>query len=321
MSSITIDSATGKFVGDAPVNQIEIMRDATSAVSIAESYVIDSPEMRAAAYSDISAWKKKKTALDEERMKVSRPLLEAQRALNAMFKAPMDRLDEAIRIASVPLLVYDNKVREEAAAERRKQEAIAEAERKRLADIEAAERRKAAEEAAAAQRAIDEEKRKAEEAIAAAAKEDERLRQQAEAAARSGDIEAQREAEELAAENARKAQEAAFAAQIEVENKQKAAALAAHEAQERANAAALAAATTSAQSVEEADTKGSRATWKGKCTDKMALLKFVVANPAFIHLVVVDEKALNAQAKAMKSAMQIDGCMAYQERTLVASRG
>jgi hypothetical protein len=65
---------------------------------------------------------------------------------------------------------------------------------------------------------------------------------------------------------------------------------------------------------------GGRVTWKGRCNDKMKLLHFIVANPAYAGLVDVDQTALTQMAKAQKGGMKIDGCEAYQEHGLAAAR-
>ena len=118
----------------------------------------------------------------------------------------------------------------------------------------------------------------------------------------------------------KKAQEAAFAAQIEREAQERAAAHANAEALARAQAAQAALSVTSSTIEVEVSAKGSRAAWKGRCNDKMALVRFIVSNPEYLNLVDVNASALNQLAKAQKDAMRIDGCTAYQDRTIVASR-
>jgi hypothetical protein len=58
-----------------------------------------------------------------------------------------------------------------------------------------------------------------------------------------------------------------------------------------------------------------RETWKAAVIDKAALVRYVAANPNMLHLLAVDQPALNALAKAMKSAGSIPGVKFYAETT------
>src|SRR5574340_27092 len=61
-----------------------------------------------------------------------------------------------------------------------------------------------------------------------------------------------------------------------------------------------------------------RKTWKGRCTDKMAFIKFVAANPAYIHALDINQKVLNDLAKSHQDSFDIPGCEAYQESSIVS---
>lgn len=61
-----------------------------------------------------------------------------------------------------------------------------------------------------------------------------------------------------------------------------------------------------------------RKNWKARCVDKMALIKFVANNPAFLNLLDVNQSALNQMAKAQKEAMQIGGVEAYPDDVMSA---
>lgn len=59
-----------------------------------------------------------------------------------------------------------------------------------------------------------------------------------------------------------------------------------------------------------------RGAWKGRCVDKLALINYIATHQEFANLLIVDQTALNACAKAMKGSMKIDGCEPYEDRTL-----
>lgn len=57
-----------------------------------------------------------------------------------------------------------------------------------------------------------------------------------------------------------------------------------------------------------------RSHWKAKVTNKLALIKFVAANPQYIELLEPNQTALNRMAVSLKGAMQIDGIEAREEK-------
>jgi len=61
------------------------------------------------------------------------------------------------------------------------------------------------------------------------------------------------------------------------------------------------------------DQRTYRTTWKAKVIDKVALIKFVAANPAMQHLFDVNQKAINDLARSQMKAMRIPGVQAYEE--------
>ena len=76
---------------------------ATAKLSYAE---IGTPEQCEAAGEDLKLIKARQKQLEEARTKITKPLLEAQRALNALFKAPMETLAEAERLIKQALIAY-----------------------------------------------------------------------------------------------------------------------------------------------------------------------------------------------------------------------
>lgn len=61
-----------------------------------------------------------------------------------------------------------------------------------------------------------------------------------------------------------------------------------------------------------------RKTWKAECTDILELAKFVIANPAYIKLLQVDQSVLNATAKAQQDSFAVGGCRAFQEASITS---
>lgn len=63
-----------------------------------------------------------------------------------------------------------------------------------------------------------------------------------------------------------------------------------------------------------------KTTWRGECTDKMALIKAVAAGNAPITLLDVNESVLNQMARAMKETMNFPGCRAVEDKGIASSR-
>ena len=64
-----------------------------------------------------------------------------------------------------------------------------------------------------------------------------------------------------------------------------------------------------------------RSNWKAEVTDFAELVKFVAANPTFIELLMPNQSAINALAKAQKGSMTIPGLHAYDDRVVATGRG
>ena len=73
--------------------------------------------------------------------------------------------------------------------------------------------------------------------------------------------------------------------------------------------------------VEQPKATGTSQRWKytGDVTDKLALLQFVTANPALIHLVDVNQSAINQIAAAQKDGFQMPGVQ-LNRAPIIASR-
>lgn len=63
-----------------------------------------------------------------------------------------------------------------------------------------------------------------------------------------------------------------------------------------------------------------RTTWSARVVDFHALVKFVASNPSHIGLLVVNQPALNAQARSLKGAMSLPGVQAVPTNDVAASR-
>lgn len=154
---------------------------AQSTLTVAQSYVIDSPEMAEAAADDLGQIKARLKALDEQRKSITKPLDEAKARIMDLFRKPQQLLDQAERTLKSALITWQE-------AERQKAEAI----------------RRAQEESA--RKIREEQERQAREAAEAAVKAE----ADAKAAAAAGDAE---KAAELQAEAEQQAQAAVVAAE------------------------------------------------------------------------------------------------------------
>lgn len=141
-----------------------LQKNAQDALATAKAYVIDCPEMYELAAGELQQIKALQKGVEKQRTDITGPMNAALKAVNALFKAPSDWLDQAEAVLKRSMLGYQQA--EE--AKRREAQRIAEA-------AAAAERARIAAAAAAAE--------------AAARAEAEALRKQAEEAKKQGDIE------------------------------------------------------------------------------------------------------------------------------------
>lgn len=96
--------------------------------------VINTADECEAAAEDLKGIKAKQKALEDARTTITKPLLEAQRAVNALFKRPQDTLAEAERIVKRGILAYQDR---EDQKRRAAEAAAAEAARKEREKLEA----------------------------------------------------------------------------------------------------------------------------------------------------------------------------------------
>lgn len=159
---------------------------ANAALRMADTFTIADASDYALAADELKAIKAKMSALEEQRMSITRPMDAAKKMVMDLFRGPLDALAKAEGTFKRSMLAYDAEQQRIAAEARRVAEAAAAAERARLQA-----------EAAEVARAAEEERRK--------------LAEQAEAARAAGNAEAAQRAEAEAAQK-REAAEAEAAA-------------------------------------------------------------------------------------------------------------
>lgn len=252
---------------------------AQAALSSAKDLVIDSPMMYELASDELRNIKTLQKTVEEKRTTITVPLNAALKAVNDLFRAPKEYLEQAEAACKRSMITYTTE-----------QERIA------------AEARRVAEEAARAER----------DRLAAEQREQERIaREAAEASAR-----AQREAQEAAA---RGDAEAAARAQEESRQQAEAAQSAQAEAQAAAATAEVVSITPAVAEPAKVVGISGRVNYGAKVDDLMTLIKAVAEGKAPIQCLMADEKFLGAQARAFKkSGPLFPGVTAVAERGLSA---
>lgn len=107
-------------------------REVTLIVEIVDAIQIDSPEMYSLAGEELTNVKDKIKALNDQRLTITRPMDAAKKAVMALFKAPLDKLEKSEAALKRGMLAYAAEQQRIADEERRKAEEAAEAERQRL---------------------------------------------------------------------------------------------------------------------------------------------------------------------------------------------
>lgn len=283
-------------------------RSAASSLRMAESFVITTAVDYELAGEELATVKARINKLEETRTGITGPMNKALKAINDLFRGPMDTLKMAETRIKASMIAYYDEQQRIAAEERRKAEALAEAERQRLAE----EARKV-EAAAAAER-----QRIADEAAAVAAKakaEQDRLAKEAADAAAAGN-------QAAAAEAQRQAEAARVQAELEAQQAQQRD----QEAQTRANesAAALRVATSVISApvthIESAKASGTsvRGTVEFEVTSLLSLVQHIAANPALINLVSADSVKLRAYVRGLGLNTNLPGVRVYEKRSMSA---
>lgn len=277
-------------------------------LSAARSYLIDCPEVYEAAAEDLKAVKAKFKELDAKRKEIVEPLNKAVKAINDLFRPPLEYLTQAEGVLKGALLGYDQEQEAKRKAEQARLEAIARAEQERL-KAEAAAAEKARQDAQREAARIEREAREKAEAEARAA---------AAAIAQAKNTEARKVAEKAAEEAAARAAVERQAREAERLRAEDAARAAAEEARARAEEAALMPAPIAVSEKPKVAGLSGREKYKGEVTDMAAFVKAVAERPELLGLLKVDESALNKMAGALKTALNIPGVRIYAERSLAS---
>ncbi len=110
----------------------------TWAVSVANSIIIDSPEMYQIAVEEVRDIKAKMKELDERRKAITTPLDQAKKKIMDLFRTPLDALAAAETKIKHAMVTYSEEKERERRAEQARLDAIAREERERLAKEAAA---------------------------------------------------------------------------------------------------------------------------------------------------------------------------------------
>lgn len=242
---------------------------------------IDSETLLEIAAEDLKGVKALQHEVEEQRTAITRPLNQAVRAINELFRAPKEYLDSAERHLKRAILQYTSEREKAAQQARLAAEHQARLERERLAD-----------------------QRREQERLAREAQEQaEWARQQAEQAARDDDFDAAARAEAQAERFAAVAQQARLEA-----------AAAAHSAE------VITIAPEIGPAARLSGISG-RIAYTAQVLDLMMLVRAVVEGEAPLECVQANDKFLAAQARALRRSGAIfPGVEARAERQLAATR-
>lgn len=293
----------------------EIEGRACALLESAQSLLIDSPTMHEIAADELRTVKSAAAKLEETRKRHVSPLNEEVKYINDWFRDARAMLEEAEAGLKQKMLDWQEEQDRLRREEQRRLEEAARAERARIAAENEARMRAAREQAARQQAEMEALLAKEREAQLEAQRQKKALA----AAQRAGDearaAEARRQQEE--------AEKAALAKRLEAEASERSRMTLLAEASAQAAAAQLAATVITAPAVAPTAkvvgiaTKG---TYKGKCTDLLALVQFIAKNPQYVNLVQPNATAINQLAKAQREATNVDGLLVWEEKTLAARR-
>lgn len=272
------------------------MAGSNGAVTLADDFTIDCPEMAQMAADNMNLAKQASAALDQQRKHILEPLDELVRRVNSFFAPAITGFKNAEQIYKKKLTAWQTQEAKRIEDERRAAEEVA-----RRARQEAEQR--AAAERARAQAIADAKRREAEEA--------ERKRAQAEA-------EGNARAAAAAAAAAARASQAAESAVQNAEAKAQAV-----ELEAAAVASAVVPAETSAKiggfTTRENFVAELQPDWTGTQA-RDAIIKACVERPDLAVFLDLNWKALNNAAKTYKGELKIPGIVAVDRRIAAGSR-
>jgi uncharacterized membrane protein YqiK len=283
-------------------------RGAASALRMAESFVITSEDDYQLAGEELQSIKARINKMEATRTGITGPMNKALKAINDLFRSPMEVLKNAESVIKASMLTYYDEQERKAAEIRRQAEIAAEAERQRVA--EAARQVELA--AAAERKAIAD---KAAAVAAAAQAEQNRLAQEAAAAAAAGNQAAAEEARRAAEVSRQQAElEAAQAKERDDEAANRSAESA---AALRYEAAVISAPVTHINSSKAAGIS-TKATVDYEVVNLLALVQHIAANPALINLVIEDSVKLRAYVRGLGMNTALPGVRVFQKRSMSA---
>lgn len=273
---------------DTGTVQGEVRYDATAALiltgqaqrSLANTadLEIDSQDLLAFAGEDLRAVKALQKQVEEKRTAITVPLNAALRAINDLFRAPKEYLDQAEDNLKGAMLTYTADQERQAAIARQIAEEAAQKERDRLAE----EQRQQEAAAQAAANAAAQAQREAEEAIA------------------KGDAAAAAAAQEQARQQAEAAQAASSAAQA------------------TAITAAVISMPVAVHSPAKVMGISTSRTMDFEVTDLHALIVHIAAHPELVTLLVADSVKLRAQVRATGMNTKLPGVRVFEKRGMSA---
>ncbi len=273
----------------------DVERVAATQVAIIEQValiVVTNDEQADSANDVLKNMRAAAKKLEEDRVSLKAPSLEACRRVDGFFNGKIQLLTDSAAVLKAKIAGYLDDKEQKRKAEEARLKAIADAERKRLED----EARKKDEAAAAARAKAAQEAENARKA----SEEAERKRAAAEA---EGNAKAAAKAAEESARQAEKAKSAIAAGEA------KATGLETTAVQTRDVAATV----SSAASVPTAGAKpkgfSSRKVWSCEVVNLKALVEAVAAGKQPIHLLLPNESALNGIARAAKAQFAVEGCV------------
>ena len=289
-------------------DQAVIARSANAAMRMAESFVITTPNDYELCADELKNVKAKINALESKRTAITGPMNIALKAINDLFRGPMEVLKSAETKFKTSMLAYDAEQERLAALARAAAEKIAAAERKRMED-EARRVEQAAQ--AESQRLA----RIEADRVAAAKAIQDQLAAAAAAAAAAGNAAA-------AAEAKRQADEAIAHDQLAQQQAEKQAAQAAEETANEAACLAMIAAVTTAPVVYVAPAKAVGTsiakTMDYEVVNLLELVKHIAVHPELISLLMTDSTKLRAYVRGLGMNTNLPGVKVFEKRTLSA---
>lgn len=257
---------------------IVLGQQAQRALTNASDFTVDSDDMLEVAAVDLRAVKTLQKKVEEQRTSITGPLNQAVKAVNDLFRAPAQYLQDAESTLKASMLTYTTEQERLAAEARRKAEELARIERERL---EAQQR---------------EQERIAREASEAAA----RAAQEAADLAAKGDTQAAAAAQQQAQEQAQAAEQAEA------------------EAQASASTAAVMSMPVAVPAPARVSGISTSKTVDYVIEDLHALVRHVAEHPELITLLMADSVKLRAQVRATGMNTKLPGVRVFQKSTMAA---